>query len=370
MNALGLIFSNIHDNNVPELTMNRTVAAIPFGGRYRLIDFPLSAMVNSGITHVGVITKRNYRSLMDHVGSGKDWDLARRNGGFVLLPPFGEKESTSLYGTRLEALKTVLGFIMRCEEKYILLSDSNAVYSVDYTPMFRQHELSGADITMLYCKKQSADISGTNNVVLKLDREGNVKEILTDPRMQGTVNLYGNIILMKKDLLVSIVSDAVAHGQRHFIKDMIVNQLGELKIMGYRHDGYFEEISSLTRFYKVNLGLLDRKVMQKLFGGAEIYTKVKDSAPTVYGENAIVKNSLISDGCVIEGEVYNSVLYRGVKVGRGTVIRDSVIMKNTFTGENVTLNCVVTDKNVVVRDKRVLSGADTHPFYISKDTII
>lgn len=370
MNALGLIFSNIHDNNVPELTMNRTVAAIPFGGRYRLIDFPLSAMVNSGITHVGVITKRNYRSLMDHVGSGKDWDLARRNGGFVLLPPFGEKESTSLYGTRLEALKTVLGFIQRCEEKYIILSDSNAVYSVDFTPMFRQHEEKGSDITMLYYKKRSSDIFGTNNVILKLDKDDNVKEILTDPRTQGTVNMYGNIILMKRDLLVSIVSDAIAHGQRHFIKDMIVNQLDNLKIAGYRHDGYFEEITSLTRFYKVNLGLLDRKVMSKLFGGAEIYTKVKDSAPTVYGENSIVKNSLVSDGCIIEGEVYNSVLYRGVKVGRGTVIRDSVIMKGTFTGENVTLNCVVTDKNVVIRDRRTLSGADTHPFYIPKDTII
>lgn len=370
MNAVGLIFSNIHDNNVPELTMNRTVAAIPFGGRYRLIDFPLSAMVNSGITHVGVITKRNYRSLMDHVGSGKDWDLARRNGGFVLLPPFGEKESTSLYGTRLEALKTVLGFIMRCEEKYIILSDANAVYSADYTPMFRQHEESGADITMLYYKKHSSEISGTNNVILKLDKSDNVKEILTDPRMQDTVNLYGNIILMKRTLLVSIVSDAIARGQRHFIKDMIVKQLGDLKIVGYRHDGYFEEISSLRRFYKVNLGLLDRNVMNKLFGGSEIYTKVKDSAPTVYGEKAVVKNSLISDGCVIEGEVYNSVLYRGVKVGRGTVIRDSVVMKGTFTGENVTLNCVVTDKNVVVRDGRTLSGADTHPFYIPKDTII
>ena len=370
MNALGIIFSNIHDNNVPELTTNRTMAAIPFGGRYRLVDFVLSSMVNSGISHVGCITNRNYRSLMDHIGSGKEWDLARKHGGFVLLPPFGEIDSTSLYSTRLEALKTVLGFIQRSNEEYIVLADSNAVFNIDYNEMLRFHVDAAADVTLLYDKKPAAKICGTNNIILKLDKEERVKEVSEDPRMNGQVNLYGSMLVMKKNLLVSLVSDAISHGRKHLIGDAVGRNLNRLKVMGYQHKGYFEEISSLTRYYEVNLDLLNPETRASVFGGAEIFTQVKDSAPTKYGANAIVKNSLISDGCIIEGEVYNSVLSRGVKVSRGTVVRNCVLMKGVITGENVTLNSIVADKGVVIRDRRCLSGAENHPFYIPKETVI
>ncbi len=370
MNALGIVFSNIHDNNVPELTTNRTMASIPFGGRYRLIDFVLSSMVNSGISHVGCITNRNYRSLMDHVGSGKEYDLARKHGGFVLLPPFGENDYTSLYSTRLEALKTVLGFINRCSEEYVVLSDCNAVYNIDFAEIMKYHTENQADVTLLYVKKNANEISGANNVIMKFDRQNCLKEVTIDPRVQGKVNVYGDIAIMKKTLLTSLVTDSVAHGAKHFIKDVIAKNMNRLKIIGYQHLGYFEEISSLNRYYEVNLGLLDKKTRENLFGGGEIYTMIKDSAPTKYGANAIVENSLISDGCLIEGEVYNSVIFRGVKVSRGTVIRNSVIMKSVITGENVTLNCIIADKNVVIRDRVCLSGADNHPFYIPKDTII
>lgn len=370
MNALGIVFSNIHDSNVPELTTNRTMASIPFGGRYRLIDFVLSSMVNSGVTHVGVITNRNYRSLMDHVGSGKEWDLARKNGGFVLLPPFGEIDSTSLYSTRLEALKTVLGFIMRCTEEYVVMSDANSVYNMDYNDMLKFHIETASDVTLLYVKKNAVEISGTNNTILKIDSDNVVKEITIDPRMQGKVNIYGNIIIMKRMLLTSIVSEAISHGRTHFIKDAVGRNLHRLKVTAYEHKGYFEEISSLQRYFDVTLGLLDIETRKKLFGGAEIYTMVKDSAPTKYGANSIVKNSLVSDGCEIEGEVYNSVLFRGVKISRGTVIKNCVLMKGVITGENVTLNNLIVDKGVVVRDRRTLSGAENHPFYIPKETVI
>ncbi|MBP5177592.1 MAG: glucose-1-phosphate adenylyltransferase subunit GlgD [Clostridia bacterium] len=370
MNALGIIFSNIHDNNVPELTTNRTMAAIPFGGRYRLIDFVLSSMVNSGISHVGCITNRNYRSLMDHVGSGKEWDLARKHGGFVLLPPFGEIDSTSLYSTRLEALKTVLGFIKRCHEEYVVLGDANAVYNINFNEMLKFHTGHEADITLMYVKKPASKVGGTNNVVLKIDAESRVKSISVDPRMNGTVDLYGSTLVMKRNLLISLVTDSISHGVRHLVYEAIGKNLGRLKVMAYEHKGYYEEIYSLTRYYEVNLELLSVKNRSDVFGGAEIYTKIKDSAPTRYGANAIVKNSLISDGCVIEGEVYNSVLFRGVKVSRGTVVRNCVLMKGTITGENVTLNSIVADKGVVIRDRRCLSGAENHPFYIPKETVI
>lgn len=367
MNALGIIFSNIHDNNVPELTGNRTIGAIPFAGRYRLMDFTLSSMVNSGITHVGCVTNRNYRSLIDHVGSGKEWDLARKNGGFVLLPPFGETESNTLYSTRLEALKTILGFINRSNETYVVLSDTNSVYNINFNDMLRYHIDSQAAVSLLYAQKDSKDISGTNNVILKLNKEGVVKELSTDPKLSGKVNIYGNICILRKDLLVSLVSDAIAHGRRHFIMDAIAKNLNSMKVVGYKHTGYFEEISSLQRYYNVNLALLDKKTRDSLFGEAEVYTKIRDSAPTEYGANAIVSNSLVSDGCIIEGEVYNSIIFRGVKVGRGAVVRNSILMNNTIVGDNASLNAVITDKNVSLRDRRVLAGCPELPFYLKKD---
>ena len=370
MNALGIIFSNIHDSNVPELTTNRTMAAIPFGGRYRLIDFALSSMVNSGVTHVGCITNRNYRSLMDHVGSGKDWDLARAKGGFILLPPFGETESNALYSTRLEALKTIIGFINRCREEYVVISDANSVYNINYNKMLKYHVETGADITLLYVNKSALTISGTNNTIFKMDDQNRITEIAIDPRMHGKVNIYGNTLIMKRNMLSALVTDSISHGYKHFLKDAVARSLKRFKVMAYEHKGYFEEISSLERYFKVNLDLLDTDIRNSLFSVGEVYTQIKDSAPTKYGANAIVKNSLISDGCIIEGEVYNSVLSRGVKISRGTVVKDCVLMKGTLTGENVKLNCIITDKNVVIRDRRTLSGAETHPFYIPKDTVI
>ena len=369
MDALGIIFSNILDNNVPDLTMNRTIGAIPFGGRYRLIDFALSSMVNSGISHVGCVTKRNYRSLIDHIGSGKDWDLARKNGGFVLLPPFGDKDSDILYSTRMEALKSILGFINRCTEEYVVMSDSNSVFNIDFNLMLKNHKDTGADVSLLYAKKDMKDISGTNNVIFTMEGE-QIKKISVDPKISGEINIYANVCIIKKDLLVSLVADAIAHGRRHFIKDLIATNLNALKVVGYEHKGFFEEISSLKRFYDVSLMLLDSDVRKSLFSDAQVYTKIKDSAPTEYGANAVITNSLVSDGCQIEGEVHNSILARGVKVGRGAVVRNCVLMKNTIVGDNSSINAVITDKNVVIRDRLVLSGCSDLPFYIKKDVSI
>ena len=373
MDALGIIFSNIHDDNVPELTVARTMASIPFCGRYRLIDFALSSMVNSGMSKVGVITKSNYQSLMDHVGSGKDWDLARRHGGLIILPPFGVQESKSLYGTRLEALKTVTGFLSKSTEEYVVMSDSDIVCSMDFNDLLEYHQKKDADITLVYVKTNSDGICGTNNIVLDLDKTGKVTDMAFDPQYDDKrkVNLYANVCIMKRTLLQNLISDAVAHNKRHFAADILAANIGKFRIFAAEHKGYFVKISSLQSYYEENLKLLETKKRDALFGsGHAIYTKVKDSAPTRYGEKCVVKNSLIADGCEIEGEVYNSVIFRGVKIGKGTVVRDSVLMQGTITGENSMINCIITDKNVLIKDRRVLSGCKTHPFFVYKNSVL
>lgn len=369
MNALGLVFSNIHDDSLPELTGVRTVASIPFCGRYRLIDFVLSNMVNSGVTRVGVITKRNYRSLMDHVGSGKEWDLARKNGGLILLPPFGEKDSNALYATRLEALKTVLGFIIRQKEEYVIMCDTNSAFTEDFNDILKEHVANNADVTMMYVKRD-AGVLRENSVILKQDDSGRVKDILVEPKVKGEVLVYADVMILKRSTLVELVSDAISRGKRHFVDDLLLPNLNRIKIFGYEHKGYFEEISSLNKYYKVHMDLLNPEVFKGLFGKTEIYTKIKDSAPTKYGANAIVKNSLISDGCEIEGEVYNSVLFRGVKVARGAVVKNSIIMQDGIIGESASVNSIITDKRVVIRDRRELCGCEDFPIFIPKERII
>lgn len=370
MNALGLVFSNIHDNNVPELTQERTMGSIPFLGRYRLIDFALSNLVNSGVAKVGLITKSNYQSLMDHVGSGKDWDLARRRGGLHILPPFGLKDNV-LYNTRLEALRGAKNFLARSNEEYVIMTDCDNVCVINFDKILSEHIAKNADISLVYVKKDANDVKDVlSKMVIETADNGRVTDISFSPRVQGEINLYTNVCILKRTLLQTLIADAFSHGYSHFGKDVLVRNVNSLRIFAYKHEGYYVSLNSLQSYYSESLKFLDKKVRDEIFKKVDIYTKVKDSAPTRYGANAVVKNSLIADGCVIEGTVENSIIFRGVKIGRGTVVKNSILMQGTITGENVTLNAIVADKNVVIKDRRNLSACETLPFYISKNIIV
>ncbi len=367
--AVGVIFSNLHEENVPELVRRRTIASVPFGGRYRLIDFPLSNMVNAGITTVGIMTNNNYRSLIDHLGSGKDWDLARKDGGIILLPPFSD-ESENLYKTRLEALKAVTGFLARRQENYVVLSDCDGVAHLDLSEILDYHEEKNADITMVTHYEEVEKTS--NYMVIGADKEGRVNEVRVNPRIRGKAkaDVYINVMVFNRQFLLNLVEDSVAHGDTSFENDIIAKQLNSLKIYRYDFRGYYAGIHSMTTYYKHNMELLDKAVRDELFGARDIYTKVRDSAPSKYGEEATVRNSLISDGCEIEGTVENSILFRGVKVAKGAVIKNSIVMQDNIIGANASLDCVITDKNVVISDRRKLSGCELLPFFIQKGTML
>lgn len=370
MRAVGIVFSNIHDNNIPELCRVRSFGSIPFGGRYRLIDFPLSNMVNSGIDTVGIITKSNYQSLMDHVGSGKDWDLARKDGGVIILPPFGDTGNNTLYSTRLEALKGITNFLFRADEEYVVMTDCDSVNCINYNEIIEFHSRNRADITLVY-KKMGVDTEiADSSAILDLSGDRVTNITYRDELSKDQENVFINVYVMKKSLLQNIVMDSIAHKKRHFMSDVIGPNLKGMKILGYEHKGFYAGITSLQAYYNSNMAILDKKNRNDLFGDRNIFTKIRDSAPTKYGNSAIVKNSLIADGCIIEGEVENSIIFRNVKVARGTVVKNSIVMQNTVLGENCTLNCIITDKNVTIKDKRVLSGSENHPFYIGKGIMI
>ena len=367
MRAVGIIFSNIHDNSVPELSRIRTLGSIPFGGRYRLIDFPLSNMVNSGINTVGIITKSNYQSLMDHVGSGKDWDLARKDGGLVLLPPYGEANNSSLYNSRLEALKGITSFLFRADEDFVVMTDCDTICRINYNDVIEQHILNRADITLVYTRLKNMEKSTHFNI----DKSGRITGVYyKDEVVNEESNVFANVFVMKLSLLQNIVMDSITHNKVHFTKDVIAPSLESMRIMGYEHKGFYAGITSLQAYYNSSMLMLDENIRHEIFGDRSVFTKIKDSAPTKYGNSAVVKNSLIADGCEILGEVENSILFRNVKVARGAVIKNSIVMQNTMLGENCSLNCIIADKNVSVSGRKVLSGSENHPFYIGKGIMI
>lgn len=365
--AIGVIFANMHDETVPELVRRRTMASIPFGGRYRLIDFVLSNMINSGITTVGLMTSNNYRSLIDHIGSGKEWDLARKDGGLILLPPFSERHD-KMYTTRLEALSSLTGFLSRRNEKYVVVADCDGVAKFDIANIIDYHESKNADITLVTHYGKVGNRS--DFMLVNANDDGRITEIQHTPHVkEGTkADIFVNVMVINRQFLLNIVEDSVTHGFTSFESDILIKQLNSLKIYQYDFKGYYAGIDSMAAYYKHNLELLNKDVRDELFGARDIYTKVRDSAPSKYGEAAVVKNSLISDGCVIEGVVENSILFRGVKVEKGAVVRNSIIMQDNIIGKNTSLNCVITDKNVVVSDQKTLSGCSSLPYFIQKGT--
>ena len=370
--SVGIVFSNIHDKEVNELTEKRTLASVPFGGRYRLIDFVLSNMVNSGITNVGVITKYNYQSLMNHVGSGKSWDLSRKNGGLTLLPPFGN-DSSKVYSSRFEAISNVAYYLRERTEKYVVMSDCDNVCTIDFTDVVDYHESKGADITIVYRKKRIGDvIDKKTRTKVFVGEDGRVTKVVNSSNNTGTIEVFVNILVINREFLLRIIDNAEEMGYKSFSRDVLIKGVDLYKIYGFEYDDYFASIDSMNNYYKHSMQLLDKTVRAELFRkkGSEIYTSVRDSAPCKIASTASVSNSLIADGCVIEGEVIGSVLFRGVKVAKGAVVRNSVLFQNTEVGENSKINCVITDKNVRVLGGRVLSGHDTHPSFIPEDSVI
>ena len=374
MTAAGLIFSNIHDQTLPELTRVRTMASVPFGGRYRLIDFALSNMVNSGITKIGLITHYNYQSLLDHIGTGKDWDLARRSGGIKILPPnitaYDNASTGQLYATRLEAMLGAKEFINRCTEDYFVLSDCDVICNIDLSEIIEEHAKNRADITFVTKK---VDITGWDIsekiITITSDDEGRVVDMVREDARAQTVNLYTNIMVVTRRYLMTVLADAAAHGYSSFLRDVITPAIGKANYRVYEYDGWYAYIGSLEGYFACSMAMLTPKAREGLFAvkNRPVLTKVRNSSPTKYCEGASVKNSMIADGCVIEGEVENCILFRGVKIGRGTKVKNSILLQDTYVGSDVSLNCVITDKNVIIRDGRVLSGHETMPFFVGKN---
>lgn len=369
-NVLGLIFANMHELTVTDLTKNRAMASVPFGARYRLIDFPLSNMVNSGISNVGIVTKSNYQSLLDHVGSGDEWDLSRKTGGLHFLPPYSNY-GNGLYRGRLEALIGVKPFIVKSDADYVIMTDCDCVVNLDFKQIIDFHEEKGSDITVVYSQKKLTPEQTKTRTIFKVAEDGAVEEVLIRPEMAGNFNVSMNIFVVSKDFLLKVIGDAASRNLWSFEVDILQHRLSEFKVYGYCFDGYYSQIDSIQSYYQANMEIMDRDNRHALFNLVDpIYTKVRDEAPAKYGLDAAVKSSMVADGCVIEGTVENSILFRGVKVGKGAVVKNCILMQDTEVGEKCELNYVIADKNVVIGNYRSIGGTVDYPVFVNKDATV
>lgn len=370
MKAGGIIFSSLNDNTFSRLTSDRTVAAIPFACRYRLIDFCLSNMVNANISNISIVANYNYRSLVEHIGSGKDWDLARREHGINMISPFQTMSNTtgSVFSTKLEALKNMKEYIEEFKEEFVVLMDSHSILNVDLNDVLKKHEASGAAITIITRRITSDFTSKTPRMMIN-STNGRINDIVMGSSYTPkNPELSLDIFVMRTAYLKKILEEADAYSLRSLTK-ILITGYNHAYYSTYCFEGFVASVSGFSDYYKYSMELVkSEKARTSLLLRKElpIFTRVYNSAPTIHTENAKVENSLIADECIIEGTVINSILFRGVRVGKGSTVRDSILFHGTFIEDNASLEYIVTDKNVHISKGVRLSGNRNMPFYIQK----
>ncbi len=371
---LGLIFAENPEVSMGELVGKRALAAVPFGGRYRIIDFILSNMVNSSVINVGITTPHNYQSLTDHLGTGKAWDMDRKNNGLFILAPGDSSEIPEKLAGGVDTIHGVKNYLRRSQQNYVLVADCNTLCNMDFDEAFSAHLESEADVTMIYHRiEHIPERELKRHILLDADETGRIRDIHVYPAQQKTDLSYMHMFIIRKDLLIDLVDDAVAHGKHLLSKDIFLPQLNHLHFQGYEHTGVHLKIDDIKSFFNANLSILNKETRDELFGlknDMPIYTKVKDTVPTKYGKHAEVSNSIVADGCVIEGTVKNCILFRGVYVGKGASLENCIVMQNSQIMDNCLMENVIFDKEVVLRSGKKLIGQETYPMIIGKGTVV
>ena len=352
------------------------MASIPFASRYRMIDFVLSSMVAAGIDNISVLVQTNYHSLMDHLGSGREWDLTRKNGGLTVWPPFAEKGMVTYKG-RIDSLAHIIDFLSEQKEQYVILTDTNIAATFDFTSFIDAHIESGADVTVAYTVGELPDQVKVHKPLDKgmyftydLDDTGRVTKVAINAQDDGLVNGGMNIYCIAREYLINMVKEEYVNGAVYLERDVLMKNLDTIHVQGFEFKGYYGRIHDMKSYFDQNLRLLDDDNLNGLFSDYPIYTKLRDDNPTRYIAGAKAVNTMAADGCVIEGTVENCVLFRGVKIGKGAVVKNCVLMQDTVIGAGATAEYIITDKKVVISDGKEVKGCDSYPVYISKGSVV
>jgi glucose-1-phosphate adenylyltransferase len=371
-NVLGMIFTGEKDSFLRELTLQRAIAAMPVAGRYRVIDFLVSSLVNSGIKNVGVIMQKNYHSLMDHLGSGKEWDLHGKNDGLYILPPFLTRENVGVYSGSLDAIHSNFGYLRRSRQEYVLLCNSLIVFNADFNDMYEAHIRNEADVTILYTK--NPDMRRPEyGTYFDVNADGMINDVEIDPTLPRYENTCMEVFLLRKDLLIDLVDRGSAHGYHDLTRDVFQRMIRDagMRVAGYEYRDVCYRMDSVQSYFKFNLDVINPAIRHALFREDQpVYTKVRDEMPARYLENARVTESIIADGCILDGEVSHSVLFRGVHIAKGARVKNCIIMQDSRIEEDVVLENCILDKQAIIKKGGKLIGPQSYPIVISKNMSI
>ena len=370
MNVMGIIFAN--DATLGALTDKRTIASLPYGGRYRLVDFHLSNMSAAGVRHVGIITRHNYQSLMNHIGSGEEWGLELEEGGLEFLTPFAMSKTDHYHG-KLSAIHEAMNVLeYGPEDEYVITCDSAVISNIDLQKVLASHIESGKDVTVV-TKAGIANGKKQLDLALKLDNKNEIVDIAVDYIAPSDYLASMDIFVMSKQYLRNTIREFIARNLFHMDRDLILGQWQKnaISINVYQFEGTALFNESLNEYYQNSLALINAEMRHDLFeGNHPVFTRVRDRVPSYYGEGCDVKNSILADGCILEGSVDTSVLFRQVTIGKDAQVRNCVIMNDTVVGEGAQLECVILDKDVVVRPGAKLYGTPTHPLVVKRGEIV
>lgn len=363
--TMGIILTKEPDAGLKELTQFRTISALPIGGRYRLIDFVLSDFVNSGIINVGVTADSSCLSLTEHLGSGEPWNLRRNRYGLKVLA------GTDRAGCHVvENLMGIMPFLRQSRQKYVILTNGNTIFNMTFFDALKFHKEMRSDITVIYRKTADKAILSAADV-LEIDENGRLYGFEKTPREPLTQNISMSIYIMERQFLMKLTESAAARGEKDILLDCMARETANMRIFCYRHDGYAGRIDSVLAYYKYNMDMLRPEIRRELFGAEnKIYTRSQNRMPAIYGKNADVSDCLVSDGCTINGNIENCVVSRGVRISEGVCLTNSVIMEKTYIGRGSELDCVVLDKECVIREGVRLFGQRSYPILIGKGAVI
>ena len=366
MNVMGIIFTN--DATMGELTNKRTMASIPFGGRYRQVDFALSNLACAGVRHIGVIARHNYQSLMHHVGDGEEWGLELEEGGLEFLTPYAQTNAGSYRG-KLESLANAMDFLeFGDENELVVMIDSAVLSNIDLRAVIDAHVASGKDVTVV-TKAGICDGEKQIDLALKLDENGEIKDMAVNYVANPEYVASMDIFVLSKKFLAQSVKFLIARDKFHMDRDLVMGgwNRGQVTVNNYTFDGVAMFNESVEEYFHNSMALIKKDVRADIFGGAHpVYTKVRDRVPTYYGEDCEVEDSVIADGCIIDGEVEDSILFREVTVAKDAEIENCIIFNDAVIGEGAELKYAILDKNVTVTPGAKLIGTKKNPIIVKR----
>ena len=365
MNVMGIIFTN--DATMGELTDKRTVASIPFGGRYRQVDFALSNLACAGVRHIGIIARQNYQSLLNHIGDGEEWGLELEEGGLEFLTPYAQT-ATGSYRGKLESLVNAMDFLeYGDEDELVVLTDSAVLSNIDLRAVIDAHLASGKDVTVV---TKAGVCNGEKKIDLAIKVEdGEIKDMAVNYVADDKYTASMDIFVLSKKFLIASVKYLIARDKFHMDRDLVMGgwQHGQVTVNTYAFEGVAMFNESIEEYFQNSMALIKKDVRADIFGGAHpVYTKVRDRVPTYYGEDCEVEDSVIADGCMIEGEVEDSILFREVTVAKDAEIENCIIFNEAVIGEGAELKYAILDKNVTVTPGAKLIGTKKNPIIVKR----